>query len=507
MKYQKSAFGALLRSQFSDVMVSESAVTPSIRLVFLGRKPIKLDGNDEWDAELEMNDTFGLFRANTARSKPAVLFKIERKWEAFTMPNHADFMRLLCASKFPKKLDLTNLLYATKTIPRGLQKLWTMQEDTDVGRWHIRAGVSMWVDKNKRTYLDFDLRTPLEDSVAKTVIAQLRRAFEKSQLAATESGGTSAKRVTRTKVEKDDTPLPASIPEVEPQAGTRKDKVVAQSNVAYVAVMRSKSRADSVWAVYSPTVSGLTAAITSKAVGNTDADYETYEVRRVPRKGKLIEQLGNRCVLLQRASVEPVSEFVRMKKLNVPVVDNTEHEVVHERDSSEIDLDKYGHVSWSEYDPNTVNLTLAKLFNEGFFDAKMRPRVTTKGLVFDYPHGVDGRSAVIGAARRVYQWFSSIGAHVASVHAKFAPSKALIRFEFPPLLDAQRESIRRLLVDPPKLNAPMYKLDKDTDIRTFQVWDVNMSTGEVHLYPVRQGRTLNTEPVVAYYTQLRKILA
>ena len=143
MKYQKSAFGALLRSQFSDVMVSESAVTPSIRLVFLGRKPIKLDGNDEWDAELEMNDTFGLFRANTARSKPAVLFKIERKWEAFTMPNHADFMRLLCASKFPKKLDLTNLLYATKTLPRGLQKLWTMQEDTDVGRWHIRAGVSM----------------------------------------------------------------------------------------------------------------------------------------------------------------------------------------------------------------------------------------------------------------------------------------------------------------------------------------------------------------------------
>ena len=53
----------------------------------------------------------------------------------------------------------------------------------------------------------------------------------------------------------------------------------------------------------------------------------------------------------------------------------------------------------------------------------------------------------------------------------------------------------------------MYKLDKDTDIRTFQVWDVNLSTGEVHLYPVRQGRTLNTEPVVAYYTQLRKILA
>jgi hypothetical protein len=55
--------------------------------------------------------------------------------------------------------------------------------------------------------------------------------------------------------------------------------------------------------------------------------------------------------------------------------------------------------------------------------------------------------------------------------------------------------------------APMYKLDKDTDTRTFQVWDVNLSTGEVHLYPVRQGRTLNTEPVVAYYTQLRKILA
>jgi hypothetical protein len=47
----------------------------------------------------------------------------------------------------------------------------------------------------------------------------------------------------------------------------------------------------------------------------------------------------------------------------------------------------------------------------------------------------------------------------------------------------------------------------DTDIRTFQVWDVNLSTGEVHLYPVRQGRTLNTEPMVAYYTQLRKILA
>lgn len=507
MKYQKSAFGALLRSQFSDVMVSESAVTPSVRLVFLGRKPIKLDGNDEWDAELEMNDTFGLFRANTARAKPAVLFKIERKWEAFTMPNHADFMRLLCASKFPKKLDLTNLLYATKTIPRGLQKLWTMQEDTDVGRWHIRAGVSMWVDKNKRTYLDFDLRTPLEDSVAKTVITQLRRAFEKSQLAATESGGPKAKRVTRAKVEQDNTPLPTSIPEVEPTAGTKKDKVVVQSNVSYVAVMSSRSRGDSVWAVASPTVAGLTAAINSKAVGNSDVDYETYEVRRAPRKGKLVEQLGNRCVLLQRASVEPVSEFVRKKKLNVPVIDDTEHEVVHERDTSEIDVSKYGHVSWSEYDPNAVNLALAKLFNEGFFDANLRPRVTTKGLVFDYQPNTDGRATVVGAARRVYQWLASIGAHVASVHAKFAPSKALIRFEFPPLLDEQRESIRRLMVDPPKLNAPMYKMDKATDVRTFQVWDVNMSTGEVHLYPVRQGRTLNTEPMVAYYTQLRKIVA
>lgn len=516
MKLTHNGFGHALRSiSATDTMASESAVAP-IKLKYMGHVPIDLDGNDEWDAALDHGDAYELIPAANARGKVAIALRIERKREIFYLANRENLLRLLAGSKFPKKMDLSNLIYATgkgMTKGHGLVEIGSIKKDVnDVSthKWYLSAGVAMFIDSNKKHYLAFDMRTALEDFMPKTKIARLKATFRKGgadseiQTVNDKKQEAKVKLATEQGPDSDKRSVPVTSPTVGAGSAVIPPKTVADTSYGFLAVTPHEQHASDSWVVYAPTRGALNTKLETlaNAAGSSMAKAGKVEMYKIVKQSPLIQQLGNRVVTMATADIKAKATFVRMLSYSSPVDDGA---VQHERPWTDINPQDIN-VSWSAFDPAETRLAISRLFNEGFFSASMRPRPTTKGLVFDIPTGSHGRDDVHGAARRVYQWLHNIGIPEVKIVMKWAPTKALVDFRFPDLSNEAKESIRLLREKPPVLGSPIYTIEGQTH-RTFQIYDTDVNSGKVFMYPVRNAQPLTTSPTSVMYTKVRRLTA
>lgn len=501
MKAMPKKFGGLLRSLSSDAMVSESAVAP-IRLKYLGTQSVPLDGNDDWDATVDKGEAYELVPAANARGKAAIVLRIERKREAFYIENRENLLRILAGTKFPKKMDLDNLLYATGkgvTKGQGLVEVGTVSEDINdmaTHKWYLAAGVKMYMDSAKRHYLSFDLKNPLESILPKTKIARLKASFKAAPVKS------------EVKEIREKAAVALSVPVTNPSVGARNavipPKVLAETSYGFLAVTPHAQHAKDSWVVYAPTRAALTRQldVLYVAAGEPMAKAGKVELYKIVRQSPLVQQLGKRAVAMSTAEIKSKATFMRMVSFAAPIADGHEPQ---ERPWTDIDPQDLN-VSWSDFDPAETRLALTKLFNEGYFSAKLRPRPTTKGLVFDIPNDSrSGRDEIHGAARRVYQWLHNIGIPHVKVVAKWAPTKALLDFQFPALSVDAKESIRLLREKPPVIGAPIYTLDTQQH-RTFQIYAVDLNSGNVFMYPVRNAQPLTNEPLTVLYAKVQRLV-
>lgn len=570
MNLTRKQFGSDLRALLSvsqDSMVSESAAP--IRLKYIGKASIKLEGNDDWDANLDFGEAYELVPAKNARGRPSIVLRIERKRESF-YPSDEDMLRILAGTKFPKKLDLNNLLYETGksvTKGRGMVAIDTIAEDvndTSTHKWYLAAGVTMFTDNLGKHYLAFDLRTPMEEHMAKTKIARLKATFKRQQqkaeveapapkgptlsqqgedlLASREGTGSPAitahcdtlrdllettrprsewvargftgaaaarKQLdaleTRVAATEDKPVTPISDPSVGARGVTlAPTKVFVDSDYVWLAAFQHAQHASDSWVVAAPNRKALSQQLNvlAAAAGKEMADAGQADMYRIVRKSPIVQSVGKRAAVISTAELKSKATFVR--KLPYHSMDETHAAPSDERPWSEINTQDIN-VSWSAFNPAETRLTIAKLFNEGFFSGHLRPRPTTKGLVFTYPAaGRDGKMDVKGAVRRVYQWLHMVGADNVKVVAKWAASKALIEFKFPDLSVDARESIRLLREKPPVIGAPIYTL-AGQEHRTFQIYSADVNSGTVFMYPARKATVLTSEPTSALYTQVSRI--
>ena len=637
MKVTPSNFGVRMQS-LSNVMpmTSESAVTP-IRLKYMGTALVDLDGNDDWDASVEKGEAYELVPAANARGKVAIVLKIERKREFFYVTDRAKIMQVLAGTKFPKKMDLDNLLYATgKGVNRAnLTEVGTISEDlhdTTTHKWFLAAGIKMYMDSNKRHYFCFDLKTPIETYLPKTKVARLKASFKpkvvktaaqqiadkvddkkpntvhqydggpidpkyvgdpnftvliggqvykgtelsvdnkgnvyhpvasddpienalrankrpayknmtmaqigqallakpreqmyveaalaahaedlRAMLAATRSvtawkelGYTSKQSAAKQLAEIENGTVREAVPVTSPTVGPRTTtipsaKTIADSDYGFLAVTPHEQHAKDSWVVYAPTRAALTRQldVLHQAAGDSMAKAGKVELYKIVRQSPLVTQINKRAVAMSTAEIKSKATFVRMVSYLSPIAAD---DVPDERPWTDIDPDDIN-VSWSDYDPAETRLAITKLFNEGFFSAKLKPRPTTKGLVFDIVGGRTGRDEVYGAVRRVYQWLHNIGVSNVKVVAKWASNKALIDFQFPQLSADEKESIRLLREKPPVIGAPLYTIESQKH-RTFQIYTADNNSGKVFMYPVRNAQPLTQEPTPVLYCKVQRI--
>ena len=638
MKVTPSNFGVRMQS-LSNVMpmTSESAVTP-IRLKYMGTALVDLDGNDDWDASVEKGEAYELVPAANARGKVAIVLKIERKREFFYVSDRAKIMQVLAGTKFPKKMDLDNLLYATgKGVNRAnFTEVGTITEDihdTTTHKWFLAAGIKMYMDSNKRHYFCFDLKNPMETYLPKTKVARLKASFKpkavktiaqqveekvsdkkpnsvhqydggpidpkyvgdpnftvliggqvykgtelevdnkgnvyhpvasddpienalrgnkrpayknmttaqigmallekprqqiyvaaalaahaedlRELLAAgrtlaqwKELGYTSKQGAEKQLAAIEGSTVRETVPVTSPTVGPRTTtipapKTVADSDYGFLAVTPHDVHAKESWVVYAPTRAALTRQldVLYVAAGESMAKAGKVELYKIVRQSPLIAQINKRAVAMSTAEIKSKATFVRMVSYVVPIA--SDDDTPHERPWTDIDPDDIN-VSWSDYDPAETRLAITKLFNEGFFSTKLKPRPTTKGLVFDIVNGRAGRDEVYGAVRRVYQWLHNIGVSNVKVSAKWAQTKALIDFKFPPLSADAKESIRLLREKPPVVGAPLYTIESQKH-RTFQIYATDNNSGKVFMYPVRNAQPLTQEPTPVLYCKVQRI--
>jgi hypothetical protein len=619
-------------------MISESAAAP-IRLKYMGNVSVELDGNDDWEATVDKGEAYELVPAANARGKVAIVLKIERKREFFYVSDRAKLMQILAGTKFPKKMDLDNLLYATGkgvTKGQGLVEVGTIGQDildTTTHKWFLSSGVKMYMDSNKRHYFSFDLKTPMETYLPKTKVARLKASFKPKAVKTVaqqiadkvddkkpstvhqydggpidpkyvgdpnftvliggnvykgtelevdnkgnvyhpvasddpienalrgnkrpayknmttaqigmallekprqqiyvaaalaehaedlrallavgrtlaqwkELGYTSKQGAAKQLAEIEGTTVRATVPVTDPTVGPRTTtipapKTIAESDYGFLAVTPHAQHAKDSWTVYAPTRAALTRQldVLFRAAGEPMAKAGKVELYKVVRQSPLVKQINNRAVTMSTAEIKAKATFVRMVSYSVPIAPEDEQ---YERPWTDIDPDDIN-VSWSEFDPAETRLAITKLFNEGFFSAKLKPRPTTKGLVFDIVGGRAGRDEVYGAVRRVYQWLYNIGINNVKVAAKWAPTKALIDFKFPALSADAKESIRLLREKPPVIGAPLYTIDSQKH-RTFQIYSADKNSGKVFMYPVRNAQPLTNEPTPVLYSKVQRIV-
>ncbi len=639
MNVTQRNFGVRMQS-LSQVlpMTSESAVTP-IRLKYMGSAPVELDGNDDWDASMDKGEAYELVPAANARGKVAIVLKIERKREFFYVSDRAKIMQILAGTKFPKKMDLDNLLYATgKGVNRAnFVEVGTIAEDINdmsTHKWFLASGIKMYMDKNKRHYFCFDLKNPMETYLPKTKVARLKASFKpqpaktivqqiadkvEEKVAGTKTvhqydggpidpkyvgdpnfsvliggnvykgtelsidnkgnvyhpvasddpienalrnhkrpayknmttaqigaallalpreqlyveaaraahaedlrallaagrtlsqwkdlGYTSKQGAEKQLAAIESATVRETVPVTSPTVGPRnttipQPKTIADSDYGFLAVTPHELHAKDSWVVYAPTRAALTRQldILHSAAGDSMAKAGKVELYKIVRQSPLVQQIAKRAVAMSTAEIKSKATFVRMVSYVAPIAGD---EVQHERPWTDIDPDDIN-VSWSDYDPAETRLAVTKLFNEGFFSATLKPRPTTKGLVFDIVGGRAGRDEVYGAVRRVYQWLHNIGINNVKVAAKWAPTKALIDFKFPALSADEKESIRLLREKPPVIGAPLYTIEAQKH-RTFQIYAADNNSGKVFMYPVRNTQPLTNEPTPVLYCKVQRI--
>ena len=539
----KGGHSALWRSLVTDplLMVSESA-TP-IRLKYLGKANVDLDGHPEYDVFLEHGDVFTLTPARDARKRPTISIRIGSKMEHFSNTADAAIMQLLCGSQWPKKLhaDLLNIVYQTgrKNTNKNLQLVAEMGAKQDpviepTMHWHIMPPCALFVDKaTKLHYLGFDLKHPLEKMMSKVKVAKLKRAIIQGAQQEVASPAPSTK-TPKAPVEK--APLPAAAPSpnvsgadmvsddkkqsalkvTDSRVGAgstvipnRSDDKDDSKGFGYIAAIPVSAQPTMVWATYADTLTAIKSAAETKfrTIPHTTSDElakanNEYVIYRVVKRSPMLSQFGaNNLRQISLAELKDKATRVRSRK----IITLSEDALDEPRVSTEGSDPFYDYpISWSSYDIEKVRITLAQLFKRGMFDSQLSPRVTTKGLVFDYPHvpGRRGRDVVYGAVRRVYEWLHNHGVDEVSVSARWKESKALIDFQFPELEEAQAASIRELLHNPPTLRAPIYTLIGETH-RTFQIGSYSLSTGRVTVFPVRGQHVMPDGTEVLYTSVLR----
>ena len=638
MNVTQRNFGVRMQSLSNVVpMTSESAVAP-IRLKYMGSALIDLDGNDDWDASVEKGEAYELVPAANARGKVAIVLKIERKREFFYVSDRAKIMQILAGTKFPKKMDLDNLLYATGkgvTKGQGLVEIGTLTEDindTTTHKWFLAAGVKMYMDSHKRHYFCFDLKTPMETYLPKTKVARLKASFKpqavktiaqqveekladkkpttvhqydggpidpkyvgdpnftvliggqvykgtelsvdnkgnvyhpvasddpienalrdskrpayknmttaqigmallakpreqqyveaalaahaediRALLAAgrtlsqwKELGYSSKQGAEKQLAEIEKATARVAVPVTSPTVGPRtttipSPKTIADSDYGFLAVTPHEQHAKDSWVVYAPTRAALTRQLDTlrQAAGDSMSKAGKVELYKIVRQSPLVTQINKRAVAMSTAEIKSKATFIRMISYVSPIGSD---DVREERPWTDIDPDDIN-VSWSDFDPAETRLAITKLFNEGFFSGHLKPRPTTKGLVFDIVGGRVGRDDVYGAVRRVYQWLHNIGVNNVKVSAKWAQTKALIDFKFPSLSADEKESIRLLREKPPVIGAPLYTIASQKH-RTFQIYATDNNSGKVFMYPVRNAQPLTNEPTPVLYCKVQRI--
>lgn len=527
-----------------EKLVSESN-TP-IRLKYMGRVNIDLDGNPEYDVFIEHGDTFTLHPARDMRQKPSVSLRIGSKMEHFNDVLPANLIQLLMGSQWPKNkhADLTNILYLTgrKNTRKQLVEVARITKTSvtePVLKWFVVPPCTLYFDKaTKQHFLEYDLKRPLETVMSKVKVAKLKRLLVETAAdeakAAAEKSLRDPVRAPRARKEPE-TPLAPAIPSTDKagadlaSGGSRKAIPVTHPAVGagttvkpvregadakgfgFIAALPVSAQPTTVWATYGATMTAVRAAaeIAFRSIPHTtsnelDKAGGEYTIYRVVNRSPMLSGFGSK-----NLKQIPVAELVekatriRSRTLIKPVEDDV-NDYDPRTTIDNHDVFKELAVSWSSFDIPKVRITLAQLFKRGMFDSNLDPRVTTKGLVFDYPHvaGRKGRDVVYGAVRRVYEWLHNHGVGDLNVVARWKEDKALIDFQFPELTDAQSASIRELMQNPPTLKSPIYTLKGEIH-RTFQIDHYDLSTGLVTVYPVRGQHVVEDGTQVLYTSVLR----
>ena len=495
-KLAEAGFGA-------PVMVSES--NAPIKLKYMGHG-IELDGNEEWRIELEQGDTYEFVPAKTLKQKPYIIFrqgreKIELRCSPMVM------LQVLSSTHFPRGRSKENIMYMTAVRQRRT-KLYTVEDAVLSNKWLIKGSVSLFNDAAGNLYIEFDLLNPLHKLMKPTPMARLRSAFKQEANGAKPPKSEPAPAVKPPRQTTARTVEVGSIPVSDPAVGADGTNIPTKpSTDMYIASIESKMHNGSSWVVVAPTVSA------ARSLGNTLLN----DARVKPDVGSDVKlslyKVGGQSPIMRVAktngtlvSTKLLLESGKFMRTFQPMQTSVGVETgAGERSSSEIDI-SHLNVSWSNYDPDKVYLVLSRLFNDGFFSSTLRPRATTKGLVFDFPASMDkakARQEILGASRRVYQYLH--GRLGLTVHptARWSEKAALIRFNFQQQSKEERESIELLMKKPPLLEAPIYTLDTQPHL-TYAIESFNKNTGKVVMWQVRDGNRITRKPTVVLYTRLRK---
>lgn len=546
----KEGASTLWRALVTDHLVSESA-TP-IRLKYMGKANVDLDGNPEYDVFLEHGDVYTFNPARDARKRPTISVRIGSKLEHFSNTADAAIMQLLSGSQWPKKLhsDLLNIVYQTgrKVTNKNLQVVaeLTAKHEPFVEptlHWYFAPPCTLYVDRaTKKHYFGFDLKHPLENMMTKVKVAKIKRAM----IDAAAQAPVAPVRGKRAEIARNvlDTDTPVKAPLAPPVADTSKagaDLVaggkreaipVTDSRIGagsttipqrdkekvegfgYIAALPVSAQPTMVWATYADTLTAIKSEAETqfRSLPHTTSDElakagNEYVIYRIVKRSPMLSQFGSKN-LKQIPVAELAEKATRIRSRKIHVVDSSVAGPanIHEPRNSTEGTDVFYEypISWSAYDVDKVRITLAQLFKRGMFDAQLKPRVTTKGLVFDYPHvdGKRGRDLVYGAVRRVYEWLHNHGVEGINVVARWKADKALVDFQFPELTAEQSASIRELMANPPTLRAPIYTLKGETH-RTFQIGSFDLSSGRVVVYPVRGQHVMPDGTEVLYTSVLR----
>lgn len=479
-------------------MVSESS-TP-IKLKYMGNN-LELDGSDEWNVELEKGDTYEIVPAKTARSTPTILFKSGREKVELKCSMGVLF-QLLCGTHFPRGRSKENVMYVTEVWPRRT-RLYTAKDCLLSNKWKVVGEVGMLSDSKGNLYLEFNMLTPLNKLMKPTPLQRLRTAFKQASAMA---GATEPKTKPRTV-----RPVAPSTPVTDATVGA--DGTVIPTPVAntdrFIAAIDSKMHHGSVWACVAPTAgaartAGLVLASDARVKADREAGGE-FSIYKVSANSVLLRTVRASGTMISNKLLQESAKFIRKVEIVEPPVEGAAPEFV-ERPSREIDI-AHLNVSWSNYDPDKVTMVLVRLFNDGFF-SRLKPRATTKGLVFDI-NTLDPKQArkeVVGAARRVYQYLHGMLGLEVTPKVRWSSKAAVLRFEFPEQSPEERESIQLLMTKPPLLEAPIYTLDTQMHM-TFAVESYDKNTGKVVMWPVRDGHRIGRKPTVVLYTRLRKFNA
>lgn len=477
-------------------MVSESS-TP-IKLKYMGND-LELDGSDEWKVELERGDTYEIVPAKTARTTPTILFKSGRE-KVELKCSMGVLMQLLCGTQFPRGRSKENIMYVTEVWPRRT-RLYTAKDCVLSNKWKVVGEVGLFTDAKGNLYIEFNMLTPLGKLMKPTPLQKLRSAFKQASAKSDDPVQKPAPRQVRK-------PVAPSTPVADDTVGANGTDIPAPvaNTDRYIAAIESKMHQGSVWACVAPTAGAArTAGMVLASDARVKADRDnggTFSVYKVSANSVLLRSVRTSGTMISSKLLQETAKFIRKVEIVEPVAESAAPEFV-ERPSREIDI-SHLNVSWSSYDPDKVNMVLVRLFNDGFF-SRLKPRATTKGLVFDI-HGTDqqqARKEVIGAARRVYQYLHGMLGLDVSPKVRWSSKAALLRFEFPEQSNEERESINLLMTKPPLLEAPIYTLDTQLHM-TFAVESYNKNTGKVVMWPVRDGHRIGRNPTVVLYTRLRK---